>query len=98
MNQTAAIWLLLVLAFAAANLPFLNERVFGLYPLKGAKPFVVRVVELIALYLLIGVVGMTLERMIGNVFAQKWEFFATTFTLFLVMAFPGFVVRYLLKR
>lgn len=98
MNQSAAIWLLLVLAFAAANLPFLNERVFGLYRLKGTKPFLVRVLELIALYLLIGVVGMTLERMIGNVFAQKWEFFATTFTLFLVMAFPGFVVRYLLKR
>ena len=98
MNQQAAIWLLLVLAFAAANLPFLNERVFGLYALKGAKPFLVRVIELIALYLLIGVVGMTLERMIGNAFSQKWEFFATTFTLFLVMAFPGFVVRYLLKR
>jgi hypothetical protein len=98
MNQHAAIWLLLVLAFAAANLPFLNERVFGLYALKGAKPFLVRVLELIVLYLLIGVVGMTLERMIGNVFTQKWEFFATTFTLFLVMAFPGFVVRYLLKR
>jgi hypothetical protein len=98
MNQSAAIWLLLVLAFAAANLPFLNERVFGLYRLKGTKPFLVCVLELIALYLLIGVVGMTLERMIGNVFAQKWEFFATTFTLFLVMAFPGFVVRYLLKR
>ena len=98
MNQPAAIWLLLVLAFAAANLPFLNERVFGLYALKGAKPFLVRVLELIALYLLIGVVGMTLERMIGNAFVQKWEFFATTFTLFLVMAFPGFVVRYLLKR
>ncbi len=98
MNQHAAIWLLLVLAFAAANLPFLNERVFGLYALKGAKPFLVRVLELIVLYLLIGIVGMTLERMIGNAFPQKWEFYATTFTLFLVMAFPGFVVRYLLKR
>lgn len=98
MNQNAAIWLLLVLAFAAANLPFLNERVFGLYALKGAKPFVVRVIELITLYLLIGLVGMALERTIGNSFVQKWEFFATTFTLFLVMAFPGFVVRYLLKR
>lgn len=98
MNQNAAIWLLLVLAFAAANLPFLNERVFGLYALKGVKPFLVRVLELIALYLLIGVVGMTVERVIGNAFAQKWEFFATTFTLFLVMAFPGFVLRYLLKR
>jgi hypothetical protein len=36
--------------------------------------------------------------MIGNAFTQKWEFYATTFTLFLVMAFPGFVLRYLLRR
>jgi hypothetical protein len=36
--------------------------------------------------------------MIGNVFVQRWEFYATTFTLFVVMAFPGFVLRYLLKR
>jgi hypothetical protein len=98
MNQNAAIWLLLVLAFAAANLPFLNERVFGVFALKGLKPFVVRVIELIVLYALIGAVGFTFERMIGNVFVQRWEFYATTFTLFVVMAFPGFVLRYLLKR
>jgi hypothetical protein len=98
MNQNAAIWLLLVLAFAAANLPFLNERVFGVFALKGSKPFVVRVIELIVLYALIGAVGFTFERMIGNVFVQRWEFYATTFTLFVVMAFPGFVLRYLLKR
>jgi hypothetical protein len=98
MNQNAAIWLLLVLAFAAANLPFLNERVFGVFALKGAKPFVVRVVELFTLYVLVGLVGLTLERVIGNAFTQKWEFYATTFTLFLVMAFPGFVLRYLLRR
>jgi hypothetical protein len=98
MNQNAAIWLLLVLAFAAANLPFLNERVFGVFALKGSKPFVVRVIELIVLYALIGTVGFTFERMIGNVFVQRWEFYATTFTLFVVMAFPGFVLRYLLKR
>ncbi len=98
MNQNAAIWLLLVLAFAAANLPFLNERVFGLFSLKGVKPFIVRVGELIVLYVLVGIVGLTLERMIGNAFAQRWEFYATTFTLFLVMAFPGFVLRYLLRR
>jgi len=76
MNQNAAIWLLLILAFAAANLPFLNEGVFAS----------------------IGAVGFTFERMIGNVFAQRWEFYATTFTLFVVMAFPGFVLRYLLRR
>jgi hypothetical protein len=47
---------------------------------------------------LVGLVGLTLERVIGNAFTQKWEFYATTFTLFLVMAFPGFVLRYLLRR
>jgi membrane protein YqaA with SNARE-associated domain len=98
MNQNAAIWLLLVLAFAAANLPFFNERIFGMFALKGPKPFVVRVIELLVLYVLIGAVGFTFERMIGNVFAQRWEFYATTLTLFLVMAFPGFVLRYLLRR
>ena len=71
---------------------------FGLFALKGAKPFVVRVVELVTLYVLVGLVGLTLERMIGNAFTQRWEFYATTFTLFLVMAFPGFVLRYLLRR
>jgi len=98
MNQNAAIWLLLILAFAAANLPFLNERAFGLFALKGPKPFVLRVIELIVLYASIGAIGFTFERMIGNVFAQRWEFYATTFTLFVVMAFPGFVLRYLLRR
>jgi hypothetical protein len=68
------------------------------FALKGLKPFVVRVIELIVLYALIGAVGFTFERMIGNVFVQRWEFYATTFTLFVVMAFPGFVLRYLLKR
>ena len=98
MNQSAAIWLLLLLAFAAANLPFLNERVFGVFALKGNKPFLVRVFELIVLYGLVGLVCIALERMIGNAFVQRWEFYATTFTLFLVMAFPGFVLRYLLRR
>ena len=30
-NQTVAVWLLILLSLAAANLPFLNERLFGLF-------------------------------------------------------------------
>jgi hypothetical protein len=48
--------------------------------------------------LLIGALGIVFERWIGNVFAQRWEFYAITFSLFVVMAFPGFVFRYLLRR
>jgi hypothetical protein len=39
-----------------------------------------------------------LESRIGGVFAQNWEFYAITGCLFLVLAFPGFVLRYLRKR
>jgi hypothetical protein len=41
---------------------------------------------------------MLFERMIGNTFAQRWEFYVTALSLFVVLAFPGFVIRYLLKR
>jgi hypothetical protein len=36
--------------------------------------------------------------MIGNSFNQRWEFYVTALSLFVVLAFPGFVLRYLLKR
>ncbi len=105
MNQTAAVWLLILLAFIAANLPFLNNRVFALWQPKRlptgspmTKAFWLRVLELLVLYCLVGTVGIAFERLIGNVFTQRWEFYAITFSLFVVMAFPGFVFRYLLRR
>ena len=100
MNQTAAVWLLILLALLCANLPFINERVFAVWTLKALSPktFLLRVVELLLLYLIVGAVGVAFERLIGNVFAQRWEFYAITLSLFVVMAFPGFVFRYLLRR
>jgi hypothetical protein len=101
MNQTAAVWLLILLAFMAANLPFINNRVFAVWQpnsLVSSKAFWLRALELFAFYLLIGALGIAFERWIGNVFAQRWEFYAITFSLFVVMAFPGFVFRYLLRR
>lgn len=98
MTQTASIWLVLVLAFCAANLPFLTERVVGLVPLAHGKNLGVRLGELVVLYFVVGAVGMLLEKRAGQIAPQGWEFFAVTGALFLTFAFPGFVWRYLHKR
>ncbi len=62
------------------------------------KSFFVRLLELLAFYGLVGVAGFAFEANMGNSFAQTWEFYAVTFSLFLVLAYPGFVYRYLLRR
>jgi len=62
------------------------------------KPFIVRLVEVLVLYLLVGTLGFAFEANIGNVFPQGWEFYAVTLCLYLVLAYPGFVYRYLLRR
>ena len=109
MNQTIAVWLLIVLALIAANIPFMNDRLLAIIPLKvsalgdqnrasrASKSFWLRMLEMVLLYALIGLLGYSFESALGNPFKQKWEFYAITFSLFLVMGFPGFVLRYLLR-
>ena len=99
MDQNLAAWLVVALALAAANLPFVNERLFGLVP-QGAgkvKRFPVRLLELVVLYFVVGFIARLLESRIGSVAVQTWEFYAITGCLFLVLAFPGFVMRYMYK-
>lgn len=97
MAQDAATWIVLGLAFVAANLPFLFERVlFVRPPRSGEKAFGWRLLELLLLYLAVGLFAAMLERGAhGLVYPQQWAFYVTTFCLFLVFAFPGFVLRYL---
>lgn len=57
-----------------------------------------RFIELTVLYVLAGLLGTAFEAGIGNVYPQQWEFYAITYSLFLVLGYPGFVMRYLLKR
>jgi hypothetical protein len=97
MSQTASIWLVLVLAFCGANLPFLSQRVLGIVPLAGGKTLAVRLAELVALYFVVGGIGLLLENRVGQIAPQGWEFYAVTGALFLTFAFPGFVWRYLYK-
>jgi hypothetical protein len=98
-NVSLVSWFVILLALFGANLPFFNERLFALIPLsRPVKPVWLRLVELLVLYLLVGVAARMLEARIGSVFPQDWEFFAITACLFLVFAYPGFVLRYLRKR
>ena len=84
---------------SAANFPFFTESLFGIFRLKSAdKPFAVRLIELLVLYLLLIVVAHLLETMAGNAFPQGWQFYTVTLCLMLVLAFPGFVWRHLRRR
>jgi len=88
-----------MLAALAANMPFFNERLFALVPLgRPVKSLWLRLLELVVLYFLLRGIAYLLEARMGNVFPQRWEFYAITACLFLVLAFPGFVFRYLRKR
>ena len=98
MSQTASIWLVIVLAVLAANLPFVSQRLLGVLPLARAKPLAWRLAELMVLYLVVGGIGLLLEQRASQIAAQGWEFYAVTGALFLTLAFPGFVWRYLLRH
>ena len=108
MDLSFAAWLVIAVAIAFANLPFFTEKAFGFVPLPpgrgGASPgahakhFVIRLLELFVLYFVVGALAYALESRIGNAFAQTWEFYAITGCMFVVLAFPGFVYRYLRRR
>jgi hypothetical protein len=91
--------LVILAAVIAANLPFVNHRLALVGPeAQPRKSLPVRLLELIALYFIVGGLAMLLERRAGQNAPQGWEFYAVTGTLFLTLAFPGFVYRYLLRR
>ena len=97
MNWTVAA--LLLLAVLLANLPFLSERLFLVWPLRdGVKSAPFRILELLSYYALTGAVAFWMESRLGPVYRQRWEFWAVTACLFLVFAYPGFVYRYLWRR
>ena len=98
MSHTLSVTLVLLAAFLAANLPFVNDRWLAVWPRRAPKTLWMRVAELVVLYFLVGALGMALEQRAGQIAPQNWEFYATTGSLFLTLAFPGFVYRYLYRR
>ncbi|MBP4047798.1 DUF2818 family protein [Chromobacterium violaceum] len=89
--------ILLLLALAAANLPFATVRVAGVFKV-ARKHFGWQALELAALYLLVGLLARVLEAQTMPVHAQNWQFYVTTFALFVVASFPGFVYRYFWRK
>jgi hypothetical protein len=56
--MSAAGWFIVLLALAGANLPFLNQRLFAVAPLKAVKKSAwLRIAELIVLYFVVGAFG-----------------------------------------
>jgi Protein of unknown function (DUF2818) len=95
MSHALEVWAVIVFALVAANLPFVNERLFIVGPRRAPKAFGWRLLELLLLAALSFGVGVLIESRIGQRQAQNWEFFAAAGCLFLTFAFPGFVWRYL---
>ena len=98
MSSAASVWLVLLAAVVAANLPFVNERLFVVGPRRAPKGLGWRLLELVLLFSLVLGLGFALESREGQVHAQNWEFYAVALCLFLTFAFPGFVRRYLRRH
>ncbi|MDP2770800.1 MAG: DUF2818 family protein [Giesbergeria sp.] len=99
MSQSGLVWLVILAACVAANIPFVNQRILAVGPaLLPHKKLLLRLVELVVLYLLVGGLALLLEKGVGQIAPQGWEFYAVTGAMFIVLAFPGFVFRYLLRR
>lgn len=94
-----AIWFLLAVALLAANLPFIAGRIAFFWSDPGGfLGYFLRMVELVVLYVAVGLLARAMEARLGQVYPQQWEFYAITWFLFVVFAYPGFVYRYLWKR
>lgn len=90
-----SIWLLLLIMLVLANLPWMNGRLFLFIPLKNGKNAWWRLLELMVYYVVALLVAIGFEQQYaGNIYAQQWEFFVTTLSLFFVFSVPGVVYRH----
>ena len=98
MATSAGVALVLIAVLVAANLPFVNERLFVLGPRRSPKALGWRLLELACFGALAVLVGFAVEARIGQRQPQGWEFYAAMACLLLTCAFPGFVWRYLRRQ
>lgn len=97
MAQNGVYGVLLAVALAAANLPWLSERF--LLVVKLNKTAWWRWLEWLVCYGLTGLLASAFEnKLTGGVHTQQWEFYVATLCLFMVFALPGFIYHYDLKK
>lgn len=90
--------ILLVLAFVAANLPFLSPRILVVGPRKRGNALGWEFTGLLLMAALVIAGGMAWEQFIGQRSPQPWEFYAGFAGLFVTLGFPGFVWRHLRRQ
>ena len=98
MATSLGVALVLFAVLVAANLPFVNERLFVVGRRRAPKSLGWRLVELGCFGALAVAIGFAVESRIGQRQPQRWEFYAAMVCLLLTCAFPGFVWRYLRRR
>ena len=99
MSQNGYIWMYIGLAVVAANLPWLSDRLFFVMRSAQGKSAWFRLLEWATMYLVVGAIGMGLERRLtGEIYSQGWVFYVVTLSLFVVFALPGFIYCYDLRR
>ena len=60
MSQHLSVWIVVLAALCAANLPFATRRVLGAVPLRKGKTLPIRLLELVVLYFVVGGIGLLL--------------------------------------
>jgi hypothetical protein len=90
-------WILILVALMAANAAYTSPK-FLFFKTLDNKHVGWCLLEMLFWFALVGLLGYSLESMIGNVFSQGWEFFTIALCLFFVAAFPGFTWRFLMKH
>lgn len=100
MKGSFTVWVVVWLALITANLPFLFDRFLLVWKLSsGRKGFGWHFLELLVFYFVVGGFAFVLEtNAYGSIYPKNWQFYAATFCLFLVFAFPGFIYCYLWRN
>lgn len=97
--MTSSTLLLVFFSIIAANLPWLTERFFIVFPppFGGVKRTWMRLLEWLIFACFAVLFAWALEQKItGSTHSQDWEFFAIFLSLFVVFAFPSFIYRHLI--
>ena len=91
-------WLLIIVTVFLANVPWFYGR-FLLFTRPARKKVWMCLLEWLILYFLAGFLALGVEKkMQGETHAQDWEFYAVTFFVFVVFAFPGFIFKGIFKN
>ncbi|MDD3759206.1 MAG: DUF2818 family protein [Acidithiobacillus sp.] len=93
LQQWAMIYILV--AFIAANLPWLSGKRFVFGSCNPEKTLLWYLGEWFVMYLIMGLIGMGVERLLdGQNHGQGWEFYVIALCMFAVFAIPGFIWRF----